>query len=272
MEEKQTPDNDSQATQAAESTATAEITPTSAKPATGKVALFAIVVAVVGVVAWLMLQEKDNSLELQMSDEAPVSQFASLPQIVATVNGTEVSREEYEDSYMRAYQNATQLGFDMTASEVLVTLENQALDILVNTELLMQAATEANVVISEETVDSQLNALMTQNGGEEAMTAVLAEAELTLEDVRSDISHQLMIEGYLSGRTEMQEEFVVSETEMQARYDEIVASADSELPPFADVAAQIEAQLVSEHDEEILLEIIDGLRDQADINVFIDQA
>ena len=95
----------------------------------------------------------------------PVPPTATPPPLAATVNGEYVTRAEFEEELAR-YQSAQDaLGKEVSDSDA----EQAVLDDLVDQVLLAQAARKAGFDLAESELQSRVDALASQMGGEDAL-------------------------------------------------------------------------------------------------------
>lgn len=235
-----------------------------------KIMTYAIVVVIIAVVLgaifWFMGQGERSFAP--NSQQAAVG--AAYPDVVAVVNGEEVPKEELVESVINVQQQAQGQGMDVTTEGVQQMVQEQALTGLINTKLLIQAAEEAGVTVSEAQVDSELAQIEAQLGGEAALEARMNELGLEIADVRQDIAEQLLIDQYLTTETDAAT-VTVPEEEVRAFYDQLAANGQ-ELPSFEELAPQIEAQLNAQGQQEIVANLIEELRTAAEIEIFVDES
>lgn len=186
------------------------------------------------------------------------------PEVVAVVNGEPVSRDIFMRSYQQAASIAQQQGYDpVTNADVQGEVEDQALNVAVNTALMLQQAEAAGITVSDEEVDAEVAKLEDQFGGADQLATALAGAGLDEASMRSDLREQLMIDAYITTSPEW-EDVTVSDQEVQAYYDSVAVQMD-DAPALADVRDQIVAQLESEKQQQATNDLIDRIRAEADI-------
>jgi len=242
----------------------------SESPVTTKIIVIIVGIGLIGLGAWYFMSTQGGadaglSSETDLGTE-PVS-AKEYPAVVAVVDGVEISNVEFETSYAQVLQTASQQGVAVTDPAVLAQAEMNALDVLVNTMLLKKAAEEAGYATSDEAVVAEMTALEGQYESPEAFLEAVAENNLTLETVQTDVRNRLDIDAYLTASIDMSL-LVASETEVQALYDSFAAGA-AELPPLEEVYAEVEAQIVTQKQQEAISVVIDRLRENVTIEVLI---
>ena len=118
--------------------------------------------------------------------------------VVAIVNGVEITRSVFErqlEAQMQQYQAQGMQIDDEQRSEI----EEQLLDQLIARELILQDGRDRGIAPSEEDVAAQLEQIKAQFPSEEAFEEALAQQNLTLEEIESDIAEQMVIEEILQG-------------------------------------------------------------------------
>lgn len=228
--------------------------------------LFAIVIIVVcaGVAAWFLWQSHVTPGGDVATD--PVA-GAGLPDIVAKVDGVPISSAEYAKYYAQSENLAQQQGVSTTDSTIVDEIKKQALEIVINTQLLYSAAQSAGKTATDADVSAQMSAIATQFATPEAFDAQLVTAGLTRESLRDEITQRIIIDSYLNDQPEMQG-LSVTPDEIDAAYQR-VAATNAEIPALDDVRTEIEQQLLTQKQQAASSQVIQTLRDAADIEILI---
>lgn len=195
-----------------------------------------------------------------------------IPDVVAEVNGEEVTRDEfvpvYEASFKAAASQAQMTGEEPDEE----ALRKQALDDLVDTELLAQEAEQRGIEVSDEDIDAELTDLAEQNGmktSDELLEAVAAQG-LDEEQARDQVETQVMVEQLV-----VDENGPIEPTDKELRtiYDEAKAQQaqsgqeGQQFPPFAEVRDQIVDQAVAQETGEVAQALLEDLKADADISL-----
>lgn len=183
------------------------------------------------------------------------------PDVVAIVNGEEVSSALLTKSVTQSEQIAQQNGLDITDAAVRAQIDSQALEILLNTTLLSQAATAAGIFASEEQITEQITVLEAQFGGPEGLQAQLDSLAISEEDLRVDLATQISIQTYLEGAEEFQG-LTVTQEEIEEAYG-VYLLENPELPPLEEIASQIEELLLGQKQQDASNLLIERLRTEA---------
>lgn len=180
----------------------------------------------------------------------------------ATVNGVKISRQDFERNRQQIIQSATAQGFDVSTPELTDVINEQAIQSLVNTELLRQAAKERNIVITTEQIDARYAEVAESVGGAETLVVRMAEIGLTESELRKDIESELMVTQLFAMAVD-KSDIEVSEEQILEFY-EVNGGAEA-LPPLEDVREQIITELRLSAEQEREAAFIESLRSEATI-------
>src|SRR5699024_1553846 len=149
---------------------------------------------------------------------------------------------------------------------------------MIGNELLTQKAEEKGYEAEDEDVDEILDNLVEQNGLEttEDLFSALEEQGLDEEEVRSQLSMQVKIDKLIAEETG---DFKPSEEELMAAYEQMKEQQaqmaegedvdEEEFPSFDEMKDDLTSQLVSQKENEVAEELIEELRDDADITIHL---
>jgi len=186
---------------------------------------------------------------------------------VATVNGVKISKEQYEKNREQIIASAKQQGLDVSDTKVQSEIDTQAIDVLVNTELLRQAAKTAGVVVTPEQIESRYQEIVTSVGGVDELAQKMTELNVDENSLRSDIECEILIKTYLADAVDISS-IKIEESEIKTAYEN-ASSTGSNLPPLEEVAPQIEAQLKAVKEQDLIKIFIDNLKEKAEIEITI---
>ena len=186
------------------------------------------------------------------------------PDIVAVVNGTEISNASFTQSVARTTELAIAQGALPSDPSVQAQIEEQALDVLVNTTLFLDAARAAGVSTTPAAVAEQYALIEEQFGGEAGLAAELADQNMTVADLNNDIEEQLIVDSYIRDAAGLNE-LAVSDEDIQAFYDTIPQGEG--VPSLEELAPQIEQQIIANRQQDAVQNLIDMLRMNAVIEV-----
>jgi len=215
-----------------------------------------IVLAAVLVGGWMLFM-KDGQPTITTEDDA----------VAATVNGEEITGEEVRAQIEKitAYQNTK---FFQMSDEARQTVYNEALDTLIQAEVLAQTVKAAGVSVSSEAIDASVQAAADAVGGMEALEAQLVAQGEDLKQFRRDVKAGLLNQAYFDATLPLTE-ITVSDGEIQTQFDTWVKNAteaNEEIPTMETARSIIENEIRGLKREEMIREHIDTLIEAAAIS------
>lgn len=204
--------------------------------------------------------------------EMPEPDLEGVPDVVAEVNGEEISKDDFESAYTAQFQQMA-MQAQMSGQEVdQAQLKEQVAESLVAQELLIQETENRNIEASDEEVNETLTSIAEQNGlaSSEEFLAALEEQGLSEEEVMDQVASQVKVDKLVAEESGSAE---ASEEEIQEFYDQMQAQQEEmggeELPPLEDIKTELEAQLVQQKENEAVQGLVAELREGADVTVHI---
>lgn len=228
--------------------------------------------------------EGEGEMEDPMQD-MPEPELEDVPDVVAEVNGEEITGEEfttaYESQFMEMSMQAQMTGEEIDEEE----LQDQTLDGLIGVELLNQEADAEGIEASDEEVEDQLEELAEMNGMEsvDELLAMAEEQGASEEELREDVAQQVRIDTLAEG-LDVEEP---TDEEIEEAYEEQVAQQEAmqemqeaegegeedaeapEIPDLGEMRPQLEEQLTEQKQNEAITAHMEQLREDADIEVHI---
>jgi SurA N-terminal domain len=216
----------------------------------------------------------DATSQEQSAADAP--ELDGIPDVVAEVNGEEVTKEEFAPIYLaqleRATAEAEQAGGEKPDE---AALQKQTADNLVDTELLSQEADSRGISVSEQDVDDELAALAEENqlASTDELLAALEDQGTTEDQARAQLETQVMVEQLVDDEAGPAD---TTDKALRAVYDRAVEQQEQmaqqggqqqEIPPFADVKPQLREQAEAEHFGTVAQSLVEDLRKDADITI-----
>ncbi|WP_374454553.1 SurA N-terminal domain-containing protein [Nocardioides sp.] len=206
------------------------------------------------------------------SDAAAEPDLDGIPDVVAEVNGEDVTKDEFVPIYEVTFQQAAaqaQMGGEAPDEDA---LKKQTLDDLVDTELLAQEAESRGISVSDNDVDAELEALAKQNqmGSADELLAAVEKQGMTEEQARSQVETQVMVEQLADDEdgpirpTEKELRALYAQAKQQQAQS---GQEGQQVPPFAQVRDQLEEQARTEQVGKVAQSLIDDLRKDADITI-----
>lgn len=217
---------------------------------------------------------KDASSSASSSPSSEASAGAepdvsAIPDVVAEVNGEEVTKDEFVPLYVSAYEQAVTQAQSTGQAPDEDALKKQTADDLVSTELLAQEAKSRGIEVSDDEVDAELDDLAAQNelGSADELLAAVEERGITEEQARSQVEIQLMVEQLAADEDGSIDP---TEKELHTLYDQAKAQAgqsDQKIPAFAKVHDQLVEEATSQKVSEVAGALVKKLRKGAEITI-----
>lgn len=199
-----------------------------------------------------------------------------IPDPVADVNGTAISKDEFVTVFEGQYQQMSMQAQTMGQPVDEEQIKQQSLDGLVGVELLQQEAMKRGIEVTDGEIDDSLTEFAETNQvTTDEFVAQMGEQGLDRDGVMDQIEKQLRAEKLIADEFG---EFSPTDDEVQAAYDQVAQqqammgggeAAGQQLPPLEQVRPQVEEQLRSEKEAEQMQTLSDSLRESADITVHL---
>ncbi|WP_318246155.1 SurA N-terminal domain-containing protein [Halobacillus halophilus] len=212
-------------------------------------------------------KEGEGSEQPQM----PEPDLEGVPEVVATVNGEEIPKEEFTQTYKSQFQQAA-MQSQMSGQEVdQEKLKKQTAEGLVGQELLVQEANERDLKASEEEVNETLTRLAEQNGlkSKDEFLSKLEEQGMKEDEVMSQVKTQVKVDKLLA---EENGDLEPTEEEIKKAYDEAKAQqeeagGEQQIPPYEEAKSTLKQQLTQQKEAQAYQELVKNLREEADVKV-----
>lgn len=218
-----------------------------------------VVVLLMGGGLWLIL-EKQGRVSTDL-----FSIFANKTP-VATINGVAVDRNAYEKNRQQIKANAQAQGVDVETDEIASEIDNQALDTLINTELLRQTAERLEITVTSEEIQARYDQLVEQMGGEETLKTRLAELNIDSDGLQNDIESELIIQKLFAQAIDLSA-VVVTDEEITEVFVQVDQSQQAEKITLDEVREVIETNIRSSKEQALINEYLTSLRAEADIEI-----
>src|SRR5690625_3664529 len=218
--------------------------------------------------------EKDAEKSDQEA-ELPEPDLDNIPSVVAEVNGEEISKDDFVGMYQQQFQ-LQMMQAQMSGQEVDEdNLKKQTAEGMVDQRLLMQEANNRFSDVSEEDIDQLINDLIEQFGLEskKEMFEQFEKQGINDKELMSDIEKKVKVEQLIAEEAgdvdQTDEELKDAYEEIKAQQEEQENEEGQELPDFDEIKDQLKSHLKQQKEAEKVQEIINKLRENADITLFI---
>ncbi|MUV36491.1 Peptidylprolyl isomerase [Lentibacillus sp. JNUCC-1] len=224
-------------------------------------------------------ESKDGGEEktAEPSQEMPEPDLENIPDVVAEVNGEEISKGEFESLYTSQFQSAAAQA-QMSGQELdQEQLKSQVAEGLIGQRLVIQEAENRGLEATDEAIEDTLNSIIERNGFEskEQLMEGLESQEIDKEEFMSEVATQAKVDQLLakeSGNLEPTEEEVKEAYEGMKKQQEVLNSQGEEdgedapeIPSFEDIKPQLKEKLYGQNEQEAYQKLIDQLREKGDV-------
>jgi peptidyl-prolyl cis-trans isomerase SurA len=224
----------------------------------------AVVLAII-ILGLLFVMNKQGRVNIPIFDS--IDNFSARQTAVATVNGVDISEYDFNVSVAQITVGAQAQGADLNDPELQNQINTQAMEMLVNTEILKQEAARRGVSVTEEDVTNRLTALEGEVGGADVLQERMTQFNIDNKTLRRDITNELTIQTLLDQVFE-ETDITVSDEEIDSLYTG-AGGAEAGLPPLAEVREQVIAQIRTGKEQEVVTTFIQTLRETATIEIKI---
>lgn len=224
-------------------------------------------------------QATEDTEQSQQGEQAtPEPELENIPDVVAEINDREISGEAFSENYEAQFQQlamqAQMSGQEPNQDE----LKSQALEMMINSELLVMEAEEQGFTSSEEDVDKLLST-MAEDNGLDSGDALMQEFEaqgLSKDRVREDLHKEVLIDQVVEtvdvkepSDEELQEIYDQQVAQLEAMNEQVEEDQTQEVPSFEDMESQLKEQATMQKENEAISKLLDELREDAEIKTHI---
>ena len=229
---------------------------------------YAIVVLIVVVMALglIFLLEKQGRINTGLFTEIIAEMKAKAP--AAKVNGVIIPNGDFESGVKQLQEMAKMQGVDITDETTVSELRTQAIDTLVNGELLRQSAINEGMTAEQEAIDARFNEISEGVGGKEELDKKMVEFGITEESLRRDIENEILIQGLFDKKVD-KDSIEVSDTEVEDLYKQVTAGTGGDAPTLEQLREDIVAEIRNRKQQEQITAYIEELKGKAEIELFI---
>lgn len=209
-------------------------------------------------------------------DSAAGPNTDDIPDPVAEVNGTEVSKKEFVSVFEGQYQQMSMQAQSSGQPVDEEKLKQQSIEGLVGTVLLDQEAEKRGLKASDKEMDESLAEFAKTNKvSTDEFVAKMGEQGMDREAVMDQIEKQIRVDKLIADEYG---EYKPTDKEVQAAYDQVAQQQQQmggaqgggqQLPPLEQVRPEVEEQIKSEKQAKDMQKMSEKLRKDADVTVHL---
>ncbi len=197
----------------------------------------------------------------------PKAEVAVAPkaEIVATVNGVEITKPAYDTQLASVIASLKTQGVNTDEATAAAQIKTNVLNDLIANELVGQAAAAAGVTATADEVEKQVQAIKTQYA--DKFAEELAKAGLTEEKLRANLTKQLTAQKYLLSKINVSTA-TASDAEVTKYYNDNVKGKTG-APTLKDATEQIKQLIINSKQQQLLAAFVETLKVGAKIETKI---
>lgn len=143
-------------------------------------------------------------------------------------------------------------------------LKEETISILVEQELIRQDAEENGIKVTEEEAQEEIDTIIETNG-EEALTAMLEQYELTEDEFRTQLIDDLTTVKYIEDQFEVE----VTDEEIEEQYNSLKEQSEEEIGELKEYEELIRQNISEQKQGELLEGRITELKEDAKVETLI---
>lgn len=167
----------------------------------------------------------DTEAAIEKTQKELEKQLVKDDQIVAIVNGEEITGEAYNNVLQNLQLELEESGQDLTTDENIEQLKKATLETLVDQTALLQQAKAEELEATQEEIDNEYALIIAQFGDEEALNKALESEGIDAAILKEKIRESIIFQKY---QDQVAPIIDVSEEEIQKYYDDFVAQAQAD--------------------------------------------
>lgn len=227
-------------------------------------------------------EEEDGGQAEQSQEQGqqamPEPDLENIPDVVAEIDGEEISGEEFSQNYEAQFQQLS-MQSQMTGEEPdQDEIKQQALEMMINSELLVNEAEEQDFTASDEDVDEYLSTMAEENGMESSdeLVTQFEEQGLDEERVREDVRKEVLMDQVVEtvdveepSDEDIKEIYDTQVEQLEAMNEQMEEGQEQEVPSFEELKPDLEDQAAQQKENEAVSAHLETLREDAEIETHI---
>src|SRR5699024_5618030 len=197
-------------------------------------------------------QEAENfeAPSVEISEEEKVDDN----QVVAVINGEDVTGKTYNLVYSQLKLYAGQFGEEVDTEEV----KRATMDSIIDRQLVIQQAKEEGIEVTGEAAEAELETLKSENA--ETCETLLEQYQITEEGFKEQLQFEMTMNEYMRQTIEVS----VTDEEVEEHYEK-AKEGNEDIPEFDEIKDQLKKQMLQQKTDEALEAEIEKVKEKADI-------
>lgn len=201
-------------------------------------------------------ESKKSDSTQEQGQQVEISDKEKIPEkdVVAVVNGEDITGKSYNLVYAQLKLFAGQMGEEVDTDEV----KNATMDSLIDRVLLIQHAREKGIEVTDEEASKELDSIKSEN--EDGLDSLLKQYQMTEEGFKEQLQFELTLNEYKEKEIEVE----VTDEEIEKVYND-AKEKNKDLPELDEVKATLRGNIEDQKTNEALQKKIDEVKEKAKI-------
>jgi FKBP-type peptidyl-prolyl cis-trans isomerase (trigger factor) len=209
--------------------------------------------------------------------QMPEPDLSNVPDVVAEVNGTEISKDKFTAAYEGQFQQMA-MQSQMTGQEVdQEALKKQTAEAMVGTQLLIQEADNRGIKASPEDVQASLEEMAKANQFKtvDELMAAIKEQGMNQDEAKAEMETQVRVDKLIAeeaGDTKPTEEELKAAYEQAKKLQEAMGEQSgqkAEVPSMEEMRPNLEQQVQLQKESAATQALVTDLRGKADVKIHV---
>lgn len=216
-------------------------------------AILIVAILLIGLFALMPSSEDDTSQSNMEADNESQSIVPGGEEVIATVNGEDITQEEIFLVQQQLMQQGVQAN------------EEQALEQVLTNKVLLQEVAKQDYQISTQEAETELEQVLSQQGFTvEDLKQDLQSRGISYEATLEDFKERVAVDRYLSENINL-DSIEVTQEEIEALYNQFAMQGGNQTPPLEQIRPQIEMQIEQQKTRELQSQFIETLIEAAEV-------
>jgi peptidyl-prolyl cis-trans isomerase SurA len=209
----------------------------------------------------------DSGTSVPSSTTGSQSDSSNGQQVVARVNGEEITQAQFDSQFAQLEASYAQQGVPFPTGEDLSQVRQQVVQQLIDQTLVLQETKTRNIIATPQEIDAQYQQTLASFPDEETFNQAMEAEGMTEAELRTLIADSIKANKLFDIVIQEAELSPPTDEELHALYDQ--ASQQQELPAFEEERDQLEAYLVDQEQSGAIQSFVQDLEAKSTIEILM---